>query len=47
MFILPEGQLDAANNLLGKISVKAYEIGKVVEFDAVFNKEERVKLISL
>ena len=46
VFILPEDQLDAANNLLDKIGVKAYEIGKVVEFDASAEKAQRVKLIS-
>ena len=49
VFILPEDQLDAANKLLDKIGVKAYEIGKVVEFDASdksSDKCQRVKLIS-
>ena len=43
--VMPEDQLDSANNLLDKIGVKAYEIGKVVEFDASADKEQRVKLI--
>ena len=49
VFILPEDQLDAANNLLDKIGVKAYEIGKVIEFDAsdkFSDKCQRVKLKS-
>ena len=47
VFILPEDQLDAANNLLDKIGVKAYEIGKVVEFDSCDESSYQSHIVSL